>query len=546
MLITKFNKLIRNKVIWGIFAAIVGGSFAFGSIIRKWGQKPNITNRQNAIGSLFGKDITSKDFFTAKYYEMGLRSTAGLTPEENDLLRERTWKRLAALKSAENLGLSVSDTEIAATIQQDQTFQDNGVFNQQKYIELITKQLNIPVSKFEDYMRQELLIRKIMQVMQSMAWVSPTELTKRLDDISDAFVVETAIITTNQLTEKISVSDDEVKTFFNENEEQFRTPEKVSVNYITIPISNYLATVEITDEMVSDYYNKNIDNYASTNALDEPTPLAEVSDDITETLKNKQASFLATDAATDIVMAMAPSRYSKGMSMEAVAESKKLIIKTTGLFSAYEPVPGINAGIKFNQAAFKLDKDDPDSSFSDPIAGENYIYVISIKEKVESVIPPLEEVKEEVKIAATQAALKQAVSDKAQEIHDSIKEKISDKITFTVAMQEYNVNVSTSETFSIYESSQDTPPIPAQLIQHVMVLDQGNITEPVETMLGTTIAYIASRTHSDVGTAQLLRPQLLSTISTYRARLIYSDWGDYILTKADFKDFTINNDDDDY
>ncbi len=545
MLITKFNKLIKNKVIWGIFAAIVGGSFAFGSIIRKWGQKSNVNRNQNAVGSLLGEDIKSKEFFAARYFEMGLRHDAGLTPEQNDILRERTWKRIAALKTAEKIGLSVSDNEVGMTIQQDPTFQENGVFNKDKYVSLISSQLRVPIKTFEEYMRQELLIRKIMKVMQSMAWVSPAELTKRLDDISDSFIVETATITTSQLTEKIEVSTDDAKNFFEENKELFRTPEKVRVNYISVTISNFLTSAEVTDEMVSEYYDKNIEDYASTNALEEPTPLAKVRDDIVSILTSKQALFLATDEATDIVMAMAPGRYSEGLSMEEVAKKKNLTIHSTDLFSENEPIKVIDAGLKFNKIAFSLDENDQESSFSDPVVGEDSVYVIAIKERVESVIPEFDDVKDNVIIAAKQAETEKAIAEKAKEIHDTVKDIIKGDVTFTAAMQKYNVNVSTSETFSVYDSSQEAPPIPQELIQHVMVLEQGNITEPVETMNGTTIAYIATRAHSDIATAQLLRPQLLSTINGYRAKLIYSDWGDYILAKADFKDFMAKLDDDD-
>ena len=543
MLITKFNKLIRNKVVWGIFAVIVGGSFAFGGLISKWGRKSEIKNNQGAAGELFGEKIDSREFFQAKYFEMGLRNDAGLTPEQNEILRDRTWKRLAAIKSAENIGLSVSDGEVGMTIQQDPTFHENGVFNKDKYVSLISSQLRVPISTFEDYMRQELLIRKIMQVMQSMAWVSPSELTKRLDDVSDIFIVETATITTNQLTKTVEVSAEDIKSFFTDNDELFRTPEKVSVNYIAVAISNHLDSVEVTDEMISEYYDKNLDAYVSTNALEEPTPLAEVREDIVVILSNKEAGFLANDAATDIVMAMAPGRYTEGIRMEKVAENKKLTIQTTDLFSAYEPVAGIDAGEKFNQVAFKLDKDDPESSFSDPITGKDYIYVIAIKERVESVVPAFDEVQEKVIIAATAAAKEEAVANKAKEIHDAVQTELNSGATFTATMQKYNVNVSTSETFSVYESSQENSAIAPQLIQHIMSLPQGNITEPVQTMLGTTIAYVANREHSDVTTAQMLRPQLLSTISKYRANLIYSDWGDYILAKANFKNFAISFDD---
>ncbi len=541
MLITKFNKLIRNKVVWGIFGAIVGISFAFGGIIRKWGRKPSHHQAQNVAGKLYGQNIDKKEFFSARYYELGLRGNANLTPEQNKILEQRTWKRIAALKTAEKLGLSISPREVAIAIQQEPSFQVNGVFNKDKYVMLIEKQLNVPVSKFEDYMREELLIKEIMKVMSAMTWIAPQELSKRLDDISDKFTIETATITTNQLTNSISISIDDAKAYFDENKELFRIPEKVSVKYIAIPVSNYIASVDITDDMISEYYEDHIDSFTepSTNGLeDTTTPLADVRADIAATLTNQQAVFKAKDYATDIVMAMAPGRYTDGISLEEATSNKNLTVYTSPLFAQDEQAPGISAGPDFYKSVFELDTNDISSSFTDPIIGDGFIYVAALKEKVESRIPDFNEVKDKVIAAAKQEALAKAVAKRAEEIRGEIKDDIAKGKTFEEAIKKYHVKTISPAPFSVYSMTQNDSTIPQELIQAIMSLKDGEISQPVQTGVAeSSIAYIKKREHSDIATTQLLRPQLLATISKYRARLVYSDWGDYLLKKADFKDY---------
>ena len=536
MLITKFNRMIRNKIVWGIFAAIVGFTFAFGSMLGGGGSDAD--KRRGAAGSLNGEDVSSRDFQVARYFELGMRERRGMTPEDNAILRDMTWKRLAALKACDELGLTVSPEETARVIQRDPTFQQNGVFSKDKYRQTIETQLRIGLPMFEDYVRQDILMRKLMQLMQAMIWAAPTEVTMRLQNLTDSFTVETGTITTNQLDADVAISTEDALAYFKENEEAFRTREQVSVRYVSFPIDSYTGQVSLTDEQISAYYDENLSDYSSTNALEDPTPLADVRDDISTLLSTREATFLAKDEATDFVMAMIPGRYTQGISLDKAAGSRELTIHTTDLFSASDVVPGISAPYDFSRVAFTLEKDDPDSSYSDPVSGDDAIYVLAAHDRVPPAIPAFEAVSNAVMAAVLAEARDMALQDRAQQIRDDVVQQIESGTTFTKAMSGFEINVSTSETFSIYDSSAEDLAVDESLIPQIMVLQQGSVSEAAPVADGLAIAYVTERLPGDIASAELLRPQLQSTISRYRANLVYADWGDYMLSEGDFEDYT--------
>ncbi len=78
MLITHFNKLIRNKIVWGAFAFIV--VIAFVGTGMSFRGLDKASRERNAEGKLFGQPVSSADFFKARYFAMGLRPRAENAP----------------------------------------------------------------------------------------------------------------------------------------------------------------------------------------------------------------------------------------------------------------------------------------------------------------------------------------------------------------------------------------------------------------------------------------------------------------------------------
>lgn len=540
MLITKFNKLIKNRIMWGIFAAVICFSFVFGGIFGRGGNRND--RKPGVAGTLLDEEVSNREFFTARFYELGMRERPGLSPEAHEILRDRTWKRIAALRAAGRMGLTVSPEEVSDVIQRDPSFHVNGVFSKARYQATVESQLRIGMQVFEDYVRQDILIRKLMQTMQSMVWNSPEDVSRRLQNITDQFRIEYAVLPADEVAGDVQVSVEDAEAYYAENREEFTEPEKINVKYVAFPVTNYLARVNVSEDETSEYYQENQDDYlfTTTNGNAEPLPFDDVKESIVDLLARRKATFKARDDATDLVMAMAPGRYSAGLSMQEAASGRGLSIATTELFSATGSVSGLDdVDSEFNRTAFNLDPDSPDTYFSDPIVGYDNVYVIAANERVEERIPEFDEVAEQATEAAGVVARREALFEECDRIRG---EAASGEKTFTRTLVDCGVSVSTTEVFTVYEGDEDIE-FSEALLPEIMLLQEGEVSACIPVPVGAMLAYVAERTPGDIATAQLLRPQLQTTLSRYRAGIVYEDWGDYLLSQSDFKDLSAVSDD---
>jgi hypothetical protein len=545
MLITKFNRMIRNKWLWGGFAVVISIMFVGTFSPAKGGCYADKKNPHGS-GQLYGETVSAEEFNMARFFELGMRSNANLNPEAAEHLRIRTWKRLAALRTADRMGITVSDDQVGETICRDSNFAVSGVFSKEKYRGFVENQLRVSVSSFESYVRQELTLRKLAGVLEATIWTSPTELSQKLENLTDSLTVEYTTLNLSNTVGQIKVSDDEVKEFFEANKEFFQIPEKVNVKYVAFPISNYLANAEIKDDDVREYYDNHIEDYstpvtndiAGTNDIAEHMPLEEVKDGITEILRHDFAVLKAKDAATELVMALTPSdRDQKAPSFEAVAAASNLTVSTSVFFAMKEKVPGLSVDRSFNKAAFDLEPDDPNRSFSDAIVGSNAIYVIAANQKAEARTPDLEEVRNVAEPLARRASEKKLFLQKVTQVRDSIKKALESGKTFTKAAEEAHLKVTTTKPFTIYETGMaETNDIEhyEEFLPKITSLKKGEISEPVEIKGGALLAYIAERTPGDLMAVETLRPQLVATLDRYRAEILFEDWCNFALAKAGF------------
>ena len=65
MVILQFNKLIRNKWLWGVFAIIVGGAFAFDFLVDDLLRDGKRESNGSGVGTLGGKQVSSSSTKTS-------------------------------------------------------------------------------------------------------------------------------------------------------------------------------------------------------------------------------------------------------------------------------------------------------------------------------------------------------------------------------------------------------------------------------------------------------------------------------------------------
>jgi len=189
MLITKFNKLIHKKIVWAAFAIMISVAMV-GMFAPSTGRGKRSSVRSNSMGTVFGKPVSRREFNAASLFTRHFQPLPQMSDKEREDFNKQVWQRIAILKMADKMGVTVSKAELSARIQNDPALNVNGHFDKNRYKLLVREQMHVLVPTFEEYLRQEMILRKMSALVTQSVWVSPLELDSSVKQLTDIFNVE--------------------------------------------------------------------------------------------------------------------------------------------------------------------------------------------------------------------------------------------------------------------------------------------------------------------------------------------------------------------
>jgi peptidyl-prolyl cis-trans isomerase D len=164
-------------------------------------------------------------------------------------------------QNANELEIRVSDQQLKKTIRSMPEFQIDGVFDNNRYLAIINQAGFFQSSDFRDYLRTEIKRRQLTQAIASTAFSVPYQ-SKLIQKLQDQHRdIRVAKISAEQFKKTVSVSDDEIKSYYQANQARFETQEQAKVDYVTLNVNDISKGVKITDKDINAYYQDNINKY---------------------------------------------------------------------------------------------------------------------------------------------------------------------------------------------------------------------------------------------------------------------------------------------
>lgn len=198
-------------------------------------------------------------------------------------------KKLLAQK-AEKLGIRVSQEELSDAIRNDPGFQVDGAFvGFERYRDFISRGLNRTVKDFEDSYREDLLVEKLVSVLDSSITASDEELLsiyRMREEEIDLYYVSFAA---EDYTGGQKASEEEIARYYRANTDLFWEPEKRKARYVKLSPGDFAGDAEVSDEEIEAYYRTYPEEFASDGT---PKPLDEVREEIRKQLVDGKASLL--------------------------------------------------------------------------------------------------------------------------------------------------------------------------------------------------------------------------------------------------------------
>lgn len=562
MLISKFNKIIRNRMVWGVLIGLMGISmiayfggahsiFDYISMQSGCSRSNHPVVKPDTVAMLDEKPVTEAEFRQARADTyLSLCFLVGQKIALNDRvekeLRRRTWERIAALRQARELSIETGDDEVLAAITRDEKFMSEaGAFQPNRYqafAQSILPQFGATKTDYERMVRDDVTLQKLQNTIGSSAWVAPYELDRAMSTYADTFTVKYVTLPESLVADTVKLDRKVIEAYFEKNTNLFEIPPKVQVSYVIFdnPPENTF-TNAITAEEIEQYYDDNRKAYriestnetASANNSKSETnqsesvetlrPLEEVRDEIRQTLAQAAARESALTRARDFSYALTPDRDGHAPTFTGLAADPqwKVPVQTSDWFSLREPVAGIPDSMAFKRAAFELEPDS-EEAYSDGISGSNAAYVVHLLSRQEARVPSFDEVEAKVRPAAMKELQQEALRKKAETLRKEFLAALKAGKSFDSLAADQRLGVSTTKPFSSFTAPEELSDMPK--LNEITSRSTGDITEPMLSTNGLMLAYIDRRVPALDEAKQAVYRQVLTSLARQRAKMVYNEW----------------------
>ena len=508
MVIHHFNRIIRNKWVWGVFAVLISAFFAFDFIFDSRGDRG-----AEGAGKMGGENVSRMNFDEVRQdvqAEMRFQYGRDL-PIKPAQLNEEAWSRLAMLQVAKDLKLTATDDQVRTAILQG--FKDEtGSFNAMRYQEMCER-MGWKSERFEAFLRRQLSLRPVQKVAAAGSWVSPLEISSVVRDQTDKITVRVARFQQKN-AKAIKLDDAAFKEYYEANTNSLALPELKVIRYVKVPADDAasLAKVEIDEDELRDYYDKTSSRYG-TNTFEM------VKAQVEQEFRLKKAVETASD---ELYASLAEGGEEK---LDALARDKKLEIKTSKPFSlsparvfsgfmvdASSVLPDCKEK-DFTDAVKDLDPNEPSAHYR-AIAASNAVYVVSlVKDRCsEPRVLTFDEIKgdESVRRNALDDLKAKKFKNEADKVCETVKAALAkgtdakfESLFNSNVSTSITVNVSTSLTFVAQTAMQSgTIPDVYSIVPAAIRLTKGEMSELVVTQLGRgLVVYVEDRKPGVAGDA---------------------------------------------
>lgn len=193
---------------------------------------------------------------------------AALSADEKYLasIKQGVLERLVADKlidqAANAMGLRVSDEQIIAAIKSEPAFQTDGKFDNERY-QAILRQLGYQPQSFRTMMRVDMTRRQLTAALVGSEFVLPGEAKQLAELQGQTRDIRYLVVDSAPFLAAANVTDAQVKQYYDANQGQFMSPEKVSLEYVELNVADFAKDTPISDEEAQTYYREHQSQYVA-------------------------------------------------------------------------------------------------------------------------------------------------------------------------------------------------------------------------------------------------------------------------------------------
>jgi peptidyl-prolyl cis-trans isomerase D len=542
----------------------------------------------DTVATVDGREISSADF--RRTYQAQLqayRSAYGANMNDQmlkqlgidqQILQQMVDER-AAVAEADRLGIKVSDEEVRQRIFAMPAFQENGGFiGEARYQQLLRMQRPPMIaSEFEDNVRRGLAVEKLRGSITDWLSVNDKDLEKEYRRRNDKVKLAVVSFTADSFRTQVTATDAEIASHFEAHKNDFKIPEKRKIRYLLIDVEALRAKTIVPAADIEREYNNNSEQYttpeqvrashillktegkddaavkakaeellkqarggadfaelAKKNSEDEASaknggdldyfgrgrmvpefdqtvfamqpgtisdvvktqygyhiiklvdkktattrPLAEVRQQLNDQLAYQRAQAQAADLAQNL-----EKQIKTAADLDKVAKAQGLTVQESGFFARDEPILGLGPSPEAANKAFDMKPND----VAGPLRASRGFVFQSLVAKQDPYVPKVDEVKDRVR----EEVVKQKARDLSREKAAALAAKLKSAPDFEKAAKAAGVEAKTTELITQDAPIPDLGVAPA-VDEAAFKLPVGAVSDPIATDTGTAVIKVIEK-----------------------------------------------------
>ena len=494
------NQKTGVRVLFGVII----GMLALSMLLYLVPQGPSSTESAGDVVARIGDQTVTLADINNQLNE--IRQRNNIPPQLEGFYASQLLKQLVFQKEmeyeAKRLGITVSDKERADRIRQILPTAYNGdtFIGIDAYANQVQQRFQMTVPAFEEIIRSSLVEEKFRKLLTDGISVSPGEIQEEFRFNNEKVKLNYVFVKPEELAEKITPDEAEIKAYYEQNKSKFQIPEKRVVRYGLLDLNQIRQNTPVTDDELKAVYQQNIQQYEVPNRVHaehilfttvgktdaEVAEIRKQAEDVDAQAKKKGANFedLAKKYSED------PGSKAKGGDLGWIVQG--------------QTVP------EFEKAAFSLPKGD----VSDLIKTQYGFHIIKILDKETAHTKPFEEVKDSIRGPLQLQKVDQQAASVADKMSSQIRQ--SNKVTLDELAQQYHLSVAETRPVAANDpvlelgNSQD---IKDQIVR----LRSGELSTPIRTDRGYVVLSLKQVIPAHPGTLEEVREKVIADIKQQKS-----------------------------
>ncbi len=228
-----------------------------------WSEPQN--TRDNYVAKVNGT-IISADYFNSLYQaerESLKQRYQGKLPKgllkklnlEEKLLR-RMIDQVLLLQEAQRLGFFVTEADLRNDILGDPRFQTNGAFDERLYNAFL-RAVDLSATSYEQSRRQDLLQDQVVNLLTDGIKFDDGEIREFWHYQNDKLELMLLVVKPESVSDKEVEDPKALEAFFGRNQEDYKIPRKYSVDYVVFSWKDLVEKIDVSEEEAKNYYDSN-------------------------------------------------------------------------------------------------------------------------------------------------------------------------------------------------------------------------------------------------------------------------------------------------